>query len=291
MDKRPFISIIIPTYNRPQPLAACLQSLARLAYPPERLEIIVINDGGVTRPEVDNRPGVIEVTQPNAGPAAARNNGAAQARGDFLAFLDDDCQPDPSWLACLAAQLEKTPDVLVGGRTLNALPQNAYATASQLLVDYLYAYYNQGEDGPRFFTSNNFALAAPLFAALGGFDTTFPLAAGEDRDFCDRWRQAGHGMVYVPEAVVYHAHDLQLRSFWRQHLGYGRGAYHFHQRRRARRQEKVSIEPLAFYKNLVFYPFQSTPRPKRRGFTAVLLGLTQAANVMGYVYQRRVAAG
>ncbi len=290
MNKRPFISIIIPTYNRPQPLAACLQSLDRLAYPPDRLEIIVVNDGGTNLPEVHNRREVIWLTQPNAGPAAARNNGAAQARGEFLAFLDDDCQPDPSWLACLAAQLEKTPDFLMGGCTLNALPQNPYASASQLLVDYLYAYYNQGEEGPRFFTSNNFALPTRWFIELGGFDTTFPLAAGEDRDFCDRWRHAGRGMAYVPEAVVYHAHHLRLSSFWRQHLGYGRGAYHFHQRRRSRHQEKVSVEPMAFYKELVLYPFQRGLRLKRRGLTAVLLALTQVANVAGYFYQGRVDA-
>jgi GT2 family glycosyltransferase len=282
MNTRPSFSIIIPTYNRPRQLVACLHSLAHLNYPSDCLEIIVVNDGGeqlMNLPEVQN---LREIVQPNSGPAAARNNGANQAAGEFLAFVDDDCQPHPDWLARLAGQLEVTPACLVGGHTKNMLSGNRYAAASQLLVDYLYAYYNQGQKGPQFFTSNNFALSAALFREMGGFDTTFPQAAGEDRDFCDRWRQAGHGLVYVPEAVMNHAHHLTGRSFWRQHVGYGRGACHFHQLRRQRNQEKVSLEPLSFYTGLVLAPFRFEAGGSRKGITAVLMAVTQLANAWGY---------
>lgn len=288
MDTRPSFSVIIPTYNRPQQLAACLRSVAQLDYPPDRMEVIVVNDGG-TRPA--GAAGVLLVDQPNAGPAAARNAGAAQASGDFLAFVDDDCQPDGEWLTRLSRQLEQTPEGLVGGRTINVLPDNRYATASQLLVDYLYAYYNQGGAGPHFFTSNNMALATVLFRQMGGFEASFALAAGEDRDFCDRWRQAGWEMVYVPAAVMYHAHRLTWRSFWRQHVGYGRGAYHFHQRRQQRQQGQVKVEPLSFYTNLVLYPFRAANGGMGRVSTAVLLAITQLANVWGYFYQSRQQSG
>ena len=129
MDTRPSFSIIVPTYNRPRPLAACLHSLARLNYPSDRLEIIVVNDGGerlVKLPEVLN---LREHVQANAGPAAARNYGANHAAGEFLAFVDDDCQPEPDWLARLAVQLEETPESLAGGQTRNILPDNRYAVA------------------------------------------------------------------------------------------------------------------------------------------------------------------
>src|SRR3990172_7747823 len=89
------------------------------------------------------------VRQRNAGPASARNTGAAQARGEFLAFTDDDCRPAPDWLRGLALRLTQSPDCVIGGRTTNALPDNPYSSASQLLIDYLYSYYNADPDRAR----------------------------------------------------------------------------------------------------------------------------------------------
>lgn len=283
METRPFISIIIPTYNRPQPLAACLESLTHLAYPRQRWEVIVVNDGGCAPPLTVDLPHLHVLTQANAGPAAARNRGAAQAQGDLLAFLDDDCRPHPHWLDKLAARLAADPDCLAGGQTLNALPRNPYASASQLLIDYLYVYYNRAPAGPAFFTSNNFALSRDSFRAMGGFDVTFPLAAGEDREFCHRWRRRGGRLAYEPAALVYHAHHLTLRSFARQHFQYGRGAYHFHHRR----QERVAVEPLPFYTNLVLFPFARAGLSVRSLGLAGLLAGSQLANAAGFFYQSR----
>ena len=53
---------------------------------------------------------------------------------------------------------------MIGGRTVNALPGNPYSTASQLLIDYLYSYYNADSGQARFFTSNNLAVAAERFS-------------------------------------------------------------------------------------------------------------------------------
>jgi GT2 family glycosyltransferase len=82
------------------------------------------------------------------------------------------------------------------------------------MTDAVYAYYNDDPHQAHFFTTNNLALPAERFRAIGGFDTTFPLAASEDREFCDRWLHHGYQMTYSPEVVVYHAHVLTLRTFW-----------------------------------------------------------------------------
>lgn len=281
---RPSISIIIPTFKRPRQLAACLQSMSALNYPQERLEIIVINDGGEAaqiEAFVEKYENCRGYTQANAGPAAARNAGASLAQGQFLAFIDDDCRPDPDWLTHLAAQLVQNPDCLAGGRTVNNVPNN-YAAASQLLIDYLYDYYNR--ETAVFFTSNNMAMSAARFQQVSGFDTTFSLAAGEDRDFCDRWRLAGQELVYVPTAVIYHQHHLTLSTFWRQHFNYGRGAYQFHQRRRQRQQAPVPMEPLSFYLNLVSYP--QGRGDGRSWLLSFLLFITQLANALGFYSER-----
>jgi glycosyltransferase involved in cell wall biosynthesis len=286
----PFFSVIIPTYNRPKPLAACLRSLKELAYPRDRFEVIVVDDGSSESLEPVVKPfrGQLDLTllaQSNAGPATARNTGAARAKGDFLAFTDDDCAPASNWLTALAARFAAGPDCLIGGRTLNALRRNPYSAASQLLIDYLYSYYNSAADELSFFASNNLAMPTTCFHEVGGFDATFPLAAGEDREFCDRWRHCGYRLTYAPEAVIYHAHALTLRTFLRQHFNYGRGAYYFHRARAQRGQERIRVEPLPFYLKIVSYPFAQA-RGWQSPLLAALFVASQGANALGFWWER-----
>ncbi|PPS45651.1 glycosyltransferase family 2 protein [Chroococcidiopsis sp. TS-821] len=282
-------SIIIPTYARPDRLKNCLHAIAQLDYPRDRFEVIVVDDGSPMSLEPVVAPFSKRLTltllkQVNSGPATARNHGAAKANGKFLVFTDDDCAPASTWLTALEKCFETAPESLIGGKTLNALPNNLFSTASQLLIDYLYAYYNSTAQQAQFFASNNFALSAKLFRTLGGFDTTFPLAAGEDREFCDRLLHYGYSMLYAPEVQVYHAHKLSLRSFWRQHFNYGRGAFCFHQARSRRNVERIKVEPLSFYFNLLRYPL--LVRSHHSVLVSALFVLSQIANIAGFFWER-----
>jgi GT2 family glycosyltransferase len=230
------------------------------------------------------------IRQANAGPAKARNTGAANAVGRFLAFTDDDCEPARDWLQQLARAFGASPGVAIGGRTVNALTANLHSGASQLLIDYLYAYYNTGEGGARFFASNNLAMPAESFRAMGGFDTEFPLAAGEDRDLCDRWLGQGYRLVYAPEATVNHSHALTFRGFCRQHFAYGRGAYRFHQLRSRRQAQPLRVEPLRFYFNLLRFPFERSAGTQCWALAA-LLAVSQILNVAGFFWERHLSSG
>lgn len=283
-------SIVIPTYCRHQRLMHCLGAIAQIDYPRNRFEVIVVDDGSepALEPSVTQHGGlqIRFIRQANAGPANARNTGAKQAQGEFLVFTDDDCIPTADWLRQLDAHIAQSPDTLIGGRTLNALPENLYSTASQLLIDYLYEYYNVRLGQATFFTSNNFAVSACCFRDLGGFDVTFPLAAAEDREFCDRWLHHGRTMSYAPKMQVNHAHHLTLATFWRQHFNYGRGAFHFHRVRRRRQSVVIQVEPLTFYSNLLTYPLG-----QKQGWRGPLLSglflLSQVANVAGFFSEYR----
>lgn len=285
--KLPFFSVIIPTYDRPAQLHWCLDALTHLDYPADHFEVVVVDDGSPAslEPVTDAFCDQLALTlcrQANAGPAAARNAGARQASGTFLAFTDDDCRPEPRWLNALAAQFEETPTHLVGGHTVNMLSRNPFATASQLLVSYLYDYYNDGQ--ARFFTSNNIAVPADDFHEVGGFDAIYMRAAAEDREFCDRWLHSGRSMSYTPRAVVCHAHPMDLCSFWRQHFNYGRGAFYFHEVRSERGQASITPEPPSFYWNLLRYPFSH--RSGTSAFVqALLMGVSQVANTTGFFYE------
>ena len=291
----PFFSIVIPTYNRPERLAACLQSLCELNYEPDRFEVVIVDDGSptpmhsVVEPFQSGLKGRLNITflrQANAGPATARNAGANAAKGEFIAFTDDDCMPCANWLSGFAEALIEEPNAMVGGRSLNALPNNLYSTASQALIDYLYTYYSD----PRkemFFASNNIAMSRENYLKVGGFDTSFPLAAAEDRELCDRWHQSGLPMRYAPNVTIRHAHHLSLQSFWRQHFGYGRGAFCFHQLRAERNSASIKVEPMKFYTDLLTYPL-SRKDVRSPWFVSVLFFLSQVATTTGFFWERTV---
>lgn len=280
----PWCSIVVPTHGRPAELGACLDALARLDYPRDRLEVIVVDDGGEqpVAPIVEGVRGSLDVLllrQGRRGPAGARNAGAERARGELLAFTDDDCRPAPDWLQRLAAAHVAAPDAALGGHTHNELADNPYATVSQLIIDAGYARHNGDRGDARFFTTNNLAVPAAGFWELGGFDPGF--RTSEDRDFCDRWRAAGRRMRYLPEAVVHHAHRLTFRSFCRQHFAYGRGARRFHREHARRAGKRVPIEP-SFYLGLHLRAWRSR-RPAEALALQLVLVLWHLANAAGFL--------
>jgi glycosyltransferase involved in cell wall biosynthesis len=286
----PTYSVVVPTFQRADALERCLAALAAQTLECDRFEVIVVDDGSRVSPRavVERAAAVLDVRlleQSNAGPASARNAGARAARGEYVVFTDDDCRPDPGWLRAIDATAARHPGCAIGGRVVNALGDGLYSTASQLLIEFLYDYFNVDETGGRFFITSNLAFPTCSFHAVGGFDVSFPLAAAEDRDLCDRWREAGHAMVYCEDAVVHHAHALGLRSFCRQHFNYGRGAYHLHRARARRGEHPLRVEPPHFYSRLVGYPFRRGAGTHTVALSA-LMALSQGVYVTGYLAER-----
>jgi GT2 family glycosyltransferase len=256
-----------------------------LDYPAERRETIVVDDGSSTARDVVDRAElqqVILVEQTASGPAAARNRGADEAGGTFVAFLDDDCSPVQTWLADLQRALDDDPRSLVGGPMVNALTTNVFAAASETVVDYLVVAGRISGDEVSFLPSSNLALSREVFLALDGFDTRFTMAGGEDREFCERARASGHRLRFVESAVVAHRHDLGPGTFWRQHYRYGRGAYRL---RRAQRDgvRKLVPERLSFYAGLVRSPQRGAVTRRRRALVASLLAVSQVATACGVI--------
>jgi glycosyltransferase involved in cell wall biosynthesis len=281
----PSCTVIVPTFDRPRALAACLDGLTDLDYPKDRLQVVVVDDGSqppATTSSHGERPtlGIELVRQHHAGPAAARNRGAERATGELLAFIDDDCVPRSDWLRRLAERWRAGDEQGVGGQTMNALAGNLCSEAAQLVIDVGYRQNNHGAPERRWFTTNNLAVAADDFRALGGFDPSYLTA--EDRDFCSRWGESGRRLAWEPAAVVEHRNRLGLASFARLHFAYGRGAYRFHRDRR-RRGAPIRIEG-GYYSRLAREPF----RRERAGRAATLLALLvvwHLSNSAGYAWE------
>ncbi len=257
----PLFSVIIPTCDRPQRLTACLETLAALDCSPERFEVVVSDDGShaspgpILKPFAD-RIQVQLVTGPKGGPGAARNRGAARATGRFLLFIDDDCLAEPGWLTAYERGFAEAPNRMLAGAIVNDVPDNRFATATQLIVTYAYAHNDRRTGGARFFNTCNLAVPADQFHRLGGFSGVFPLAAGEDYDFSHRWQHAGLETLYLPGAVVRHRHPMTLGSFWRQHFNYGRGLYLCRRRIARREQASFRLEAPTFYLGLLRFPMR-----------------------------------
>ena len=279
--------MIVPAFQRPASLHRCLLALAGQELDRRLFEVVVCDDGSeppieasleAVRDRLPTDLALAVVRQENAGPAAARNRAAAEARGLFLAFTDDDCEPAPAWLSRLLVRLESRPGTMVGGGIRNGLDGEPFACATQAIMDFAYAE-RERDDAVRLFCTSNLSVPSGPVRELGGFSESFPFAAGEDYDFCWRWHEAGHPAVYASEAVVVHRHGGTWSSYLRQHFGYGRGLQQVRRRRRAR-LGSIRDPRYGFVARMILHPLASPPRNLR---TSALIGLSQLATAAGAV--------
>lgn len=217
---RPLVSVIVPVYNGARTLPACLQALQNQTSPADQYEIIVVDDGSTdSTVAVAQGFGVRVISQPNAGPAAARNRGAAEARGELLLFTDADCAPAPDWIACMVAPFS-APDV--------AGVKGTYRTVQrELVARFVQAEYEDRYERMRkleridFIDTYSAGYRRDIFLAAGGFDTAFPTASVEDQEFSFRLAEAGHRLLFAPEAAVYHIHDRTVGEYFRRKFWIG----------------------------------------------------------------------
>lgn len=241
------LSVIIPTFGRATALHRCLMKLSESDFPKEEFEVIVVDDGSpepieLSVDQFQTGFNFFVLRQENAGAGAARNLGVRHSSGRYLAFIDDDCLAGAGWLKAIQARLSVNPCLVVGGLTTNAPSGNVYARVSHRLAHKDYVKYETDPSSVYFFGSNNFALSRETFDRAGGFDERLR-PAYEDRELCDRLVEEGFHLAYAPEAVVAHNRVMTLTSFFRQHMGYGRGAF-FYYGGTARRSRSVTFASL-----------------------------------------------
>jgi len=235
----PTVSIVVPTHRRPQSLAMTLSSLLALDYPPDRYEIIVVDDGSgddtpvvVAGLQCDARPKVVYIQQANSGVATARNQGARAATGEILIFVDDDIVVEPSHVRDHLLTRDSHGDALVNGhwefptelaQTLAASPFGRFRLeVEQWVKDRIVKRpIGGGCEAPAGVTACNLAVRRALFWELGGFDETFPFAGSEDQELSFRADQAGVPLVYDRRITLIHndQHLSLLQFCQRQRRG------------------------------------------------------------------------
>jgi glycosyltransferase involved in cell wall biosynthesis len=204
--KVPRISVVVPTYRRPRLLRRCLDALLAQTLPPQAYEIIVVDDGHEPRiasdvAELARQPGAprLRYLRPaqGRGPAVARNCGWRAARGEIVAFTDDDTIPAADWLAegerCLQAQPEWS--AAAGTVQVPRASRGPRPTDHELMT--------LGLASAEFVTANAFVRRAAL-ERVGGFDERFRRAWREDSDLQFRLIEAAGPVGRAPGALVQH---------------------------------------------------------------------------------------
>ncbi len=210
----PRVTVVVPAYNEAQTLPRCLAALRAQTYPRSAVETIVVDDGSTDdTAAVARAAGVRVISQPNRGPASARNAGIAAATGEVILFTDADCEPLPDWIAQMVAPLA---DPTIAG-VKGSYRTRQRETAARLAQCEFEERYDRLARYPTIDFVDSYAAAfrAEVLRQAGGFDPAFPYANNEDVELSYRLDRLGHRFVFNRQAVVYHRHVSGWRAYLR----------------------------------------------------------------------------
>ena len=224
----PRVSVVIPTYNRVDMLICCLRALQAQRMSRADYEVVVVDDGSTDGtaealrewiPSTDMA--VHASSRPNGGPATARNEGIGVARGALIAFVDDDCIPEPDWLKSLIDALPRDASCAgIGGRIVGA----SDALISRYIDWRGLMEHQRTEEEINYLVTANALFHKHCLLEVGGFNERFRWAGGEDPELARRLRARGYYFAATERALVVHRHRETLRGLVDMASRYGRGA-------------------------------------------------------------------
>jgi glycosyltransferase involved in cell wall biosynthesis len=225
----PFVSVLVPTYNRAHLLDRALESLTTQAY--SAYEVVVVSDGSTDATDevvgrwVERDPKVRYEPIAHGGLNTARNAALAAARGELLCFVDDDVVAPPGWLAALVRGYLAYPDAgAFGGPIRLSLERPPPRTCGREELGETVLDAGDEVCEPSVLYGSNLAVTRAAVELVGPFDVTIP-SSGDEEEWLRRLRTAGRRALYLPDAEVLHrrtAEDLRLRNLMRKRYARGR---------------------------------------------------------------------
>ncbi|MBN2322086.1 MAG: glycosyltransferase [Acidobacteria bacterium] len=223
---KPYCSIIIPIYNAASTLELCLESLSRLNYPEDKIEILAVDNGSTDRSvDIARRFNITILSETTVqSPYAARNAGIRTAKGNLIAFTDSDCMVTPEWLNYLTADWENETYGCFAGEIEAYQPQSLVELFSERrgFMRQSDTLKNPYMPYPK---TANAAYRKNVFDRIGLFVPEMP--SGGDADIAWRMQKKLRLKVkYVPEALIYHKHRTDIQGLYNQFIKYEYGKFH-----------------------------------------------------------------
>ena len=223
--KTPDLSIIIPVFNDNSGLQRCLESITKQSVDPERIQVVVVDNGSSPRIEIREKfkfpLTLIYCATP--GSYAARNAGVRASTAPALAFTDADCIAEPSWaLTGITSLLKQNGDTVIGGEVRMLPPEKQTVVALyQTIVGFEQ---RENIEHRGFSVTANLFCTRSAFDEIGSFDER--LLSGGDLEWCWRAKGKGFEVAYAPDAIVGTTPRYTLRGAIRQARRVAAGRMH-----------------------------------------------------------------
>ncbi|HET7697256.1 MAG TPA: glycosyltransferase [Vicinamibacterales bacterium] len=242
------VTVAVCTRDRAAQLGQCLDALTALEYPHDRLDLLIVDNApsdSSTRDLAAGYPRLRYVMEPRPGLNWARNRAVREARGEIVAFTDDDVSVDAGWIAAVAAAFEDEPHAMC---VTGLVVPDEIDTPAQALFE-TYGGFGRGFDravyrvapgesagleyggAGRFGTGANMAFRRSFFEREGLFDPALdvgtPTHGGGDLEMFFRVLKTGHALVYEPAATVRHRHRRDYAALKTQLANNGTGFYSY----------------------------------------------------------------
>jgi glycosyltransferase involved in cell wall biosynthesis len=213
------VSVVVPAYNAEKFIGKTIKALQEQTY--KDVEIIIVDDGSSdqTKSIIQTFQRIKYIFQPNAGPASARNRGGQEAQSNILFFTDSDCIPQKDWIEKMMTGFTDESIAVVCGSYGIANPESVLAKC--IHKEILYRHHHLVPDYPKVFGSYNFAIRKNVFNQVGGFNTSYRFASGEDNDLSYKIIQAGLKIFFKKDALVDHFHTSRIRKYLREQYRHG----------------------------------------------------------------------
>jgi GT2 family glycosyltransferase len=221
-NSQPFVSVIVPVRDGESTIADCLDAILATDYPPDRREILVVDNGSSdgTAGLIRSRP-VSYLREHKRGVSNARNRGIAESSGEILAFIDADCLAEPQWLTEIVRAFDDPEVGAVAGDLQHAPPTTAAERqAARLLGNWQRFAFTSNPSYP---ITANAAYRSDVIERIGGFDPH--MIRAQDVELGLRFHQHSYlHLAYAEHATVRHRNRSTQRGFFRQQLGWAYGA-------------------------------------------------------------------
>lgn len=219
MSAPPLVSVVIPAWNAAASIGGAVKAALDQRGVEGAIEVIVVDDGSTDgTAEAAERAGARVVRRENGGPAAARNRGWREAKGDLIFFTDADCVPRPDWVARLLPAVREESVGAAGGSyaAVNPDPFLAACVQEEIVLRHL-----RLPREVRFLGSFNLAVPRRVLEETGGFDEKYRRASGEDNDLSYRIRKGGYRLLFEREALVAHRHPERIGRYLKEQARHG----------------------------------------------------------------------